>query len=188
MGKVFVGLDWVEDHPDVLVEDEQGRRLAGGRLPEGWRGLPSSTPWSPPSSRSPATWRSPLRLTGAVHWRPGGLGLQGVGGQPAFGRAMPRIPRRWNGGCWPLRSCARSSGQSNPNCCRDSVELLRSKRVLPGDEWLQEVLPSDGAYVRGISRPDGEVQPARPARRLRSLVSSSPVPSGSAPSGGTDRR
>ncbi len=35
MGKVFVGHDWAEAHHDVLVEDEQGRRLVKARLPEG---------------------------------------------------------------------------------------------------------------------------------------------------------
>lgn len=39
MGKVFVGLDWSEDHHDVHVEDVGGNRLAGGRLPEGVEGV-----------------------------------------------------------------------------------------------------------------------------------------------------
>ena len=39
MGKVFVGLDWAEDHHDVFVEDDTGRRLGGGRLPEGVEGV-----------------------------------------------------------------------------------------------------------------------------------------------------
>jgi Transposase/Transposase IS116/IS110/IS902 family len=39
MGKVFVGLDWAEDHHDVYVEDNEGERLAGGRLPEGVEGV-----------------------------------------------------------------------------------------------------------------------------------------------------
>ena len=39
MGKVFVGHDWAEDHHDVFVEDDTGRRLAGGRLPEGVEGI-----------------------------------------------------------------------------------------------------------------------------------------------------
>ena len=39
MGKLFVGRDWSEDHHDVCVEDEQGRRLAGGRLGEGIEGV-----------------------------------------------------------------------------------------------------------------------------------------------------
>ena len=37
--KVFVGHDWAEDHHDVFVEDDTGRRLAGGRLPEGIDGI-----------------------------------------------------------------------------------------------------------------------------------------------------
>ena len=39
MGKVFVGLDWAEDHHDVFVEDDSGRRLTAGRLPEGVAGI-----------------------------------------------------------------------------------------------------------------------------------------------------
>ena len=39
MGKVFVGHDWAEDHHDVFIEDDNGRRLAGGRLPEGIDGI-----------------------------------------------------------------------------------------------------------------------------------------------------
>jgi transposase len=39
MTKVFVGHDWAESHHDVHVEDDQGRRLFGGRLPEGVEGV-----------------------------------------------------------------------------------------------------------------------------------------------------
>ena len=39
MEAVFVGHDWAEDHHDVLVQDGQGRRLGGGRLPEGLEGV-----------------------------------------------------------------------------------------------------------------------------------------------------
>src|SRR5262245_16107111 len=37
--RVFVGHDWAEAHHDVFVEDETGRRLGGGRLPEGIEGV-----------------------------------------------------------------------------------------------------------------------------------------------------
>lgn len=36
---LFVGDDWAEDHHDVEVQDDQGRRLARARLPEGVEGL-----------------------------------------------------------------------------------------------------------------------------------------------------
>jgi len=36
---IFVGVDWAEAHHDVLVEDEDGNRLGGGRLPEGVEGI-----------------------------------------------------------------------------------------------------------------------------------------------------
>jgi hypothetical protein len=39
MAMVFVGHDWAEAHHDVHVEDDQGRRLARARLPEGLEGV-----------------------------------------------------------------------------------------------------------------------------------------------------
>ena len=36
---LFVGDDWAEDHHDVEVQDESGRRLAKARLPEGVAGM-----------------------------------------------------------------------------------------------------------------------------------------------------
>jgi hypothetical protein len=36
---LFVGDDWAEDHHDVEVQDQDGRRLARARLPEGIAGL-----------------------------------------------------------------------------------------------------------------------------------------------------
>ena len=37
---IFAGVDWSEAHQDVHVQDENGKRLGGGRLPEmppGWQ-------------------------------------------------------------------------------------------------------------------------------------------------------
>lgn len=36
---IFVGVDWAEAHHDVHVQDEGGKRLGGGRLPEGVEGV-----------------------------------------------------------------------------------------------------------------------------------------------------
>src|ERR1017187_7045518 len=36
---IFVGVDWAEAHHDVHVQDEAGKRLGGGRLPEGVDGI-----------------------------------------------------------------------------------------------------------------------------------------------------
>jgi transposase len=36
---LFVGDDWAEDHHDIEIQDEEGRRLARARLPEGVAGL-----------------------------------------------------------------------------------------------------------------------------------------------------
>ena len=36
---IFVGVDWAEAHHDVFVQNEDGKRLGGGRLPEGVEGI-----------------------------------------------------------------------------------------------------------------------------------------------------
>jgi hypothetical protein len=36
---LFIGDDWAEDHHDIEIEDETGRRLAKARLPEGLDGI-----------------------------------------------------------------------------------------------------------------------------------------------------
>ena len=36
---LLVGDDWAEDHHDVEVQDETGRRLGRARLPEGIAGI-----------------------------------------------------------------------------------------------------------------------------------------------------
>jgi transposase len=36
---MFIGDDWAEDHHDLELEDETGRRLAKARLPEGLEGI-----------------------------------------------------------------------------------------------------------------------------------------------------
>lgn len=36
---IFLGDDWSEDHHDIEIQDEQGRRLAKRRLPEGVKGM-----------------------------------------------------------------------------------------------------------------------------------------------------
>jgi hypothetical protein len=38
-GLIFVGVDWAEAHNDVHVQDESGKKLGGGRLPEGVAGI-----------------------------------------------------------------------------------------------------------------------------------------------------
>ena len=39
MASVFVGHDWAENHHEVFVEDGEGRRLGGGRVPDGVEGV-----------------------------------------------------------------------------------------------------------------------------------------------------
>jgi hypothetical protein len=36
---LFIGDDWAEDHPDVEIQDETGRRPGTVRLPEGVEGI-----------------------------------------------------------------------------------------------------------------------------------------------------
>jgi hypothetical protein len=36
---LFIGDDWAEDHHDVELQDETGRRLQRARLPEGMAGI-----------------------------------------------------------------------------------------------------------------------------------------------------
>ncbi|MBX7432684.1 IS110 family transposase, partial [Mycobacterium sp. Y57] len=36
---IFVGDDWADDHHDVWVMDERGKRLTHARVPEGWDGI-----------------------------------------------------------------------------------------------------------------------------------------------------
>ena len=36
---IFAGVDWAGAHHDVLLVDAEGRRLGGGRLPEGVEGI-----------------------------------------------------------------------------------------------------------------------------------------------------
>ena len=42
---LFIGDDWAEDHHDVELEDEGGRRLAGPGCRKGWRASPCCMRW-----------------------------------------------------------------------------------------------------------------------------------------------
>ena len=56
---MFVGDDWAEDHHDVEVPDEAGRRLAKAKLDEGIGGSTGCTRWSP------STW---MRTLMPIRW------------------------------------------------------------------------------------------------------------------------
>lgn len=45
MNQVFVGLDWAEDHHDVLIQDHSGNPLQGGRLPDSIEGVGRFHEW-----------------------------------------------------------------------------------------------------------------------------------------------
>ena len=70
---LLIGDNWAEDHHDIEIEDETGRRLAKARLPEGLEGItrfhalvaehaPAAAPASAPRPRpvrQAAPYRSP---------------------------------------------------------------------------------------------------------------------------------
>ena len=83
MAKVFVGQDWAEDHHDVFVEDDTGRRLGGGRLPDGVEGVARfhelvADHVEDPAEVMIATETDRGLFIGALV----AAGLHGVGGQP----------------------------------------------------------------------------------------------------------
>jgi transposase len=51
---LFIGDDWAQDHHDVEIEDEAGRRLARARLPEGLEGITRLHALL--AEHAPATW------------------------------------------------------------------------------------------------------------------------------------
>jgi len=53
---IFVGVDWAEAHHDVHVEDEDGKRLGGARLPEGVAGIARFHELSEPMPASRPRW------------------------------------------------------------------------------------------------------------------------------------
>jgi hypothetical protein len=74
MGQVFIGLDWAEDHHDVFIEDDTGRRLGGGRLPEGVEGVARFHEWAGAHVDDPAdvmiATETDLGLFIGPWWRP----------------------------------------------------------------------------------------------------------------------
>lgn len=53
---IFAGVDWAEAHHDVLLVDAEGKRLGGGRLPEGVEGVAASTSWPPGTRKTRGRW------------------------------------------------------------------------------------------------------------------------------------
>jgi transposase len=53
---LFIGDDWAEDHHDVEIEDQDGRRLARARLPEGLDGV--ARLHALVAEHAPAAWAS----------------------------------------------------------------------------------------------------------------------------------
>ena len=63
---MFIWDDWAEDHHDVELESEDGRRLARARLPEGMEGI--SRLHALVGEHAPATWAelTPAQAAGRV--------------------------------------------------------------------------------------------------------------------------
>jgi transposase len=63
---LFIGDDWAEDHHDVELEGEDGRRLARARLPEGLEGI--TRPHALVAEHAPAAWAEllPEQVAGQV--------------------------------------------------------------------------------------------------------------------------
>jgi transposase len=63
---LFIGDDWAEDHHDVEIEDEDGRRLARARLPEGLEGI--TRLHALVAEHAPASWAAiePQQAAGQV--------------------------------------------------------------------------------------------------------------------------
>jgi hypothetical protein len=40
---IWIGDDWAEDHHDIEILDEDGRRLAGRGCPKAWQASPGCT-------------------------------------------------------------------------------------------------------------------------------------------------
>ena len=71
---LFIGDDWAEDHHDVELEDETGRRLARARLPEGLEGITrlhalvaehAPAAWAEADEEAAGRWWSGSRPTAA---------------------------------------------------------------------------------------------------------------------------
>jgi hypothetical protein len=124
---LFVGDDWAEDHHDIELVDDTGRRLAKARLPEGIEGisrlhalladhLPEE--WADPDTApSAGRWWSGSRPTGARGWprwsRPAAKSMRSTRcplpatanatPPPGRSRAIPHPPRIHG---WPGLSCS----------------------------------------------------------------------------------
>lgn len=66
---IFVGNDWAEDHHDVHVMGQAGRKLAVKRLVEGIDGIRFSTPWSRPGTCNSSKGSHMGLLTGSLRRR-----------------------------------------------------------------------------------------------------------------------
>ena len=69
---MFVGDDWAEDHHDVEIQDESGRRLARPGCPRAWPGSAGCTSWSVEHLATTTSRAGPGR--GRDRDRPGAVG------------------------------------------------------------------------------------------------------------------
>jgi hypothetical protein len=66
---IFAGVDWAEAHHDVHIEDEDGRRLAAGRLSDGIEGIARFHDLVASHAEDPREVTVGSRPTGGCSWR-----------------------------------------------------------------------------------------------------------------------
>jgi hypothetical protein len=81
---VYVGDDWAEDHHDVELVDDDGRRLARARLPEGLEGI--TRLHSLIAAHMPASWAQLDPTDAAARVR---IGIETERDQPDVGGPLP---------------------------------------------------------------------------------------------------
>ena len=87
---IFIGVDWAEAHHDVHVQDENGKRLGGGRLPEGVEGIARFHELAARHAQEPAGVVIGIETDrGLFAAALVAAGLPGVRGEPDVGVALP---------------------------------------------------------------------------------------------------
>jgi hypothetical protein len=101
---LFVGDDWGEDHHDIEIVDERGRRVAQVRLPEGLDGV--SRLHALIAAAMPAEWAeleegeaaARVKVGIETERHPSGRGwIGGVRDQPDVDRPLPRAALYFGG-------------------------------------------------------------------------------------------
>ena len=134
---LFVGDDWAEDHHDVEVQDESGRRLAKARLPEGVAGMARlhaliGEHLDEPTRPTPTRWRSGSRPTAA----------RGCGrwSRPATGCSRSTRCRRRGSGSGTACRAPRATPATRTRWPTWSAPTRHQLRPVAGDSELAEAV------------------------------------------------